>query len=160
MKWILYSILVYISFVLQSSYLAFEIFNIKPILIIPLVCFIATIEKNINIYFYIFVFFVGILWDLASYTLFGINSILLLIIVYVCEFLTSGVKRLNFFLIFLICSLTILFYSFLNFMFSYYVFGYENLLFVLLYEIIPIVLYSLILSPISYFLVKFLNNKF
>lgn len=159
LKYIIYFFLVYILFILQSSPNFLKIFDIRPILVIQSLIFIAIFEKKNNTFLYFLIFIVGFLLDFYNNKFVGYSSILILLIIYFLDYIINNIKNITFLKSIFICSIVLFIYQFIDILF-YYLIYYNYIHIVLLYNYIPSVIYSIFISPFLYFIVKFIYNFF
>ncbi len=159
LKYFIYFSLVYILFILQSSPNFFKIFDIRPILVIPSLIFIAIFEKKNNIFLYFLIFIIGFLLDFYNNKFIGYSSILLLLLIYLLDYIINNIKNITFLKSMFICSISLLTYQLIDIL-IYYLTYYNYIHIVLLYNYIPIIIYSIFISPFLYFIVKFIYNIF
>ena len=63
-KWLLYVLLIYIAYVLQTAPGLFQIFSVKPVLIVSVCVAVAALEGEYNGAF--LALFGGMMWDMAA----------------------------------------------------------------------------------------------
>lgn len=96
---------------------------------------------------------VGLLWDLYSFRLFGINAMILLVITVVVGLLVQWLLRANFLSGMLMCVGGVLVYTLAEWLLCYALFLYEEAGTVLWNVYLPNALYTIVLSPIMYWCV-------
>ena len=158
-KWLSYALLTAIFFVLQTTPQFLTINNnVTPILILPICFAIAMIEKEFEST--LFVVPVGIAWDVSMGAIVGSYTLPLMVIIFLISFLIKIYFKntlVNFIIISFISLFLLLFFTYI---FTYKIF-YDELTVLFFFEFLfPICVYSTILSPISYFLIKKLNAFF
>lgn len=157
-KWSIYSLTLIIIYALQTTPRLFQIFGIKPILILPLIVCISMYEGIMPSA--IFSMIAGLLWDISSDKLFGFNAVILLscsvLITLICIFYLHT-KLLN---SMAFCLVTALLQGLLDFLFYYAIWKYDNVSIILVKDILPTILYTVILTPLFYWGVKYINSKF
>lgn len=156
-KWAIYYFLLIIVYSLQTTPRLFEIFSVKPILLLPLVVCVCMYEGVMCSTVYAMI--AGFLWDISSDKLFGFNAVILLccgmLISLVCIFYlrTKLVNSLGF------CLITALLQGFLDFIFYYAIWDYSNVSIVFVQYILPSIAYTIILTPIFYFIIRTISQK-
>lgn len=96
---------------------------------------------------------VGLLWDIYSFRLFGINAMILLVITVVVGLLVQWLLRANFLSGMLMCVGGVLIYTLAEWLLCYALFLYEEAGTVLWNVYLPNALYTIVLSPIMYWCV-------
>ena len=145
-KYVTYSLLMLVLYVLQSTPQLFSIAGIKPVLVFPFAVAVAMFDKQLA--GGLFGLFAGILCDTSSNVLFGFQSILYLVI---CTAVGLRVVYFNS-LIFTGCGLG--FRLFLEYFFYYVMWGYDNSHLILLGQMLPLLLYTLVVTPLLFLAVR------
>ena len=101
----------------------------------------------------------GLLWDLYSFRLFGLNAALLLVIAVAVGLLVQWLLRANFLSGMLLCVGGVLTHTLLEWLLCYALFLHEETGAVLWKVYLPNALYTALLSPIMYFLVLFMARS-
>ncbi|MEG0692589.1 MAG: rod shape-determining protein MreD [Oscillospiraceae bacterium] len=157
-KWAIYYLLLLFFYTLQTTPELFQIFGVKPVLILPLVVCISMYEGVMPSA--IVAMIAGLLWDISSDKLFGFNAIILLscsvLISLVCIYYlrTKLVNSIGF------CCITALLQGLLDFVFYYAIWNYSNVSVILLHDILPTIVYTVLLTPIFYYLIRLIGVKF
>lgn len=97
--------------------------------------------------------FAGLLWDLYAFRLFGLNALLLLMITVTVGLLVQLVLRTNFLSGMLLCGAGVLVHTLLDWLICYALFLHEETWTVLYKVYLPNALYTVLLSPLMYWLV-------
>lgn len=153
-KYTLYGLLMLLLYVLQTTPGFLSIAGIRPILVLPFAVCIAMFDNHLA--GGLFGLFAGILCDTSSNMLFGIQSILYLAVcvavgLLIVYFMQPSVVNS---LIFVGCGLTLR--LFWEFFFSFVMWGYENIRLILLCHMLPLLVYTLVVTiPIFWFVKKF-----
>lgn len=156
-KWTIYYFLLILFYSLQTTPNLFEIFGIKPVLVLPLVVCVCMYEGVMTSTIYAMV--AGLLWDISSDKLFGFNAIILLscgmLISLVCIYYlrTKLINSAGFVL------LTALIQGFLDFTFYYAIWDYTGSSIILFQRILPTIIYTVIVSPIFYFTIRAISKR-
>lgn len=151
-KYVTYSLLMLVLYVLQSTPQLFSIAGIKPVLVFPFAVAVAMFDKQLA--GGLFGLFAGILCDTSSNVLFGFQSSLYLVIctavgLLVVYFMQPSVVNS---LIFTGCGLG--FRLFLEYFFYYVMWGYDNSQLILLGQMLPLLLYTLVVTPLLFLAVR------
>ncbi|MDO4731353.1 MAG: rod shape-determining protein MreD [Clostridia bacterium] len=152
-RYLAYFIEILIFYVLeQTPYLLDGIFGVKPLIIISSALSIAMLEKrNISI---IFSIFTGFLMDMSLGGYFGFNTIIVLILCYLINILSTDLIKTNLLtssIVNIVC-ITIVFT--LQFLFLYVFKGYEDQMYAFMNHYLPLIVVSFLVSPLMYLLNK------
>lgn len=157
LTWLFYYLLLILLYTLQTTPNLFLLFGVKPILIIPLVVSVSMMENIMPSV--IFSTIAGLLWDISSDKLFGFNgSIFLLlstIIALLCIYYLR-VRLINcivFSFLFCVCAL------FMEYVFYFAIWDIESTE-IVLNNMIFTTIYTTIISPIVYLIIKTFFVKF
>lgn len=158
LKWVSYYLILFIVYSWQTTPNLFEIFNIKPVLIVPLVVAISMYEKVMESA--CIGMLAGFLWDISSDKLFGFNAIILIVITafisLICIYYLQT-KLINFVAF---CVLALFIQGGLDYFFYYKIWGYENSEIIFNNRILPTIIYTTIISPIFFYLIKKISMWF
>lgn len=157
-KYVTYSLLMLVLYVIQTDPQLFSISGIKPVLVLPFAISVAMFDRQLA--GGLFGLFAGILCDTSSNVLFGFQSILYLVIctavgLLVVYFMQPSVINS---LIFTGCGLGVR--LFLEYFFYYVMWGYENSHLILLSRMIPLLLYTLAITPFLFLAARKLHEYF
>lgn len=157
-KWVIYSLMLYVLLVLQTTPGLFEIKGVKPMLILPLAVFVAVFEGEKGGLF--FAIATGILTDLASDKILGFTSIILSVCCIAIALLTIFLVRATLINCCVLCTVTLSIYCLLDYLFYYLIWGYSGTFAILLRHYLPMVVYSAIISPLIFIAVKAVASKY
>ena len=157
-KWIIYTLLLYVFYGLQTAPGFFRFLDAQPLLTIPLVLSIAMFEHEIG--GAVFGILAGFLWDMQQDTLFGFNALVMM-----CCCVSVSL------LIMYLMPTTLpssLFYNFsvlaiqsgLYFLFCYALWGTPGMSLVWVNYLLPQMGLTLLASIPIYFLVRLISSKF
>ncbi len=133
-----------------------QIAGVRALLIIPLVTAAAMFERDVAGMLY--GLFAGALWDVTARGS-SFNAIYFLIVGYVCGVLINTVMRNNFITHLLLTGAAALLYN-TGYWLWHYVFAGLDMKFAVLFRFyIPGVIYTLILSPLIFWLVMLVERK-
>ncbi len=157
-KWIIYVVLLLLFYTLQTTPGLFQIMGVKPVLIVPFALCIAIFEGEwagafIGI-------LTGLLWDVSSDRLFGYNGLIMMIACATVALLIMYLMRANWLNAALLCGGVMLAQQMLDFLFYYAMWGYAGVLQILLQVTLPTVVYTTLLSPLMFLLVRKIASKF
>lgn len=157
-KYMVYLLLFLILYVIQTDPVLFSIGGIKPVLVLPFAVSIAMFDKQLA--GGLFGLFAGILCDTSSNVLFGFQSILYLVICIAVGLLVVYFMQpsLTNSLIFTGCGLGIR--LFLEYFFYYVMWGYDNSHLILVYQMLPLLVYTLAATPLLFFLLRKMHRFF
>lgn len=98
----------------------------------------------------------GLLWDLYTFRVFGLHAILLMLIGVTVGLLVQLILRTNFLSGMLLCFGGVLLHTLWEWLLCYVLFLHEESIAVLIRVYLPNALYTVLLSPIAYFVVLLL----
>ncbi len=158
LKYTVYALILLMLYVLQTDPYFLNIAHIKPVLVLPFAICIAMFDSQLA--GGLFGAFAGILCDTSSSVLFGFQSILYLIIctmvgLLVLHFMQPSVINS---LIFVGSGLAVC--LFLEYFFYYLMWGYENHSLVLLNHQLPVLVYTLVFTPLIFWMTRKLHRFF
>lgn len=157
-KWAIYYLLLLIGYTLQTIPGLFSVMGIRPIIVLPLVICVAMFEEVMPSVIYAVIG--GLLWDISSDKLFGFNAIILLACAMLVSLICIYYLRTKLVNSIIFVTITVLLQSFLNYTFYYALWGEANKAGVLIGIILPMALYTVIISPIVYWIVKSVAVRF
>lgn len=157
-KWAIYFLLLLLIYTLQTTPNLFMIFGIKPILILPLVVCVGMYEGILSSG--VFAIFAGLLWDISSDKLFGFNAVILLCCSVFISLLCVYYLRTKLINAVLFCLIVALLQGLLDFVFYYALWNYQSVHLILLNRILPSIFYTVLLSPLFYYIVRSVSLKF
>ena len=157
-KWTIYYLLLLLFYTLQTTPYLFQIFGIKPVLILPLVVCISMYEGVMPSS--VFSMIAGLLWDISSDKLFGFNAVILLCcsslisLSFIYYLRTKLVNCIAF------CCITTVLQGLIDFLFYYAIWDYPNVSIIFVNRILPTMIYTIILTPLFYYLIRMISLKF
>lgn len=158
LKWIVYTLLLLILYILQTTPLLFQVLGIKPVLLVPFVVCIALFESEAAAATYGIL--AGMLWDISANKVFGFRAILLMCCCISVALLVMYLMRNNLgnavFFVFMVMTVIEL----LDFLFFYLIWNYDHNSIILLSYKLPIVIYTVIVTIPVYYGTKFVAGKF
>lgn len=157
-KWAVYIALLFFFFVFQTTFMFLGIYEIRPVLIVPLIIAISMQEREW--YGMAFGILAGFMWDFSSGKAPGFNAVILMLCCIVISLVTMYFMGNNFLNSILFCGLTMVVQGLLNYLFYYLVWGYDSDCFILLRYILPTALYTTLVTPLFFFLIRWLHRKF
>lgn len=153
-RWVLYSLLLVLGFVLQST---LPIYNWQPFFVIAIACAVSFYEGELS--GCIFAAFAGFMQDLATGGLFGFTSIWL---VPCCMFVTLLVVNLihrNVINYLWMTAATLVITQLMELLFKHILWRNPDLDIIILQYMLPSVVVTIPSSALIYLVVKFLNKK-
>lgn len=157
LKWVIFSLLLLLLYALQTTPGLFEILGTKPVLILAFAIAVSMYEGVMSSAMFCMV--AGFLWDISSDKVFGFNAVILLC----CGLMTSlfciyylHTKVLN---SLLFSSVTLLLQGGLDYLFDYALWNLEGAWVMLLHNILPTAAYTLVVTPLFYYLVRWIEHK-
>ncbi len=157
-KWILYSILLFVAFIFQTTVDLFQIFGVKPIWILPVIMYIAVFEGEWA--GAIFGVVGGLFWDTAANKLLGFNAIILLVLTVCAALLSMYLIKANFWNSLLIVLAAALIQGLADYVFCYLIWGHSSTHLILIKKILPTVAYTTIAAVPLFFLVRKISRAF
>ncbi len=157
-KWALYALILFLAFILQTTPYFLEIFGVKPILLLPVMLFIAMFEGEWA--GGVFGVVGGLLWDTAADRLLGFHAILMLIICVVAGLLVMYLIRANLWNALIIILSASLLQGLVDYFFYYLIWDYDFSYLILLKQTLPTVAYTTIISPLFFWLIRRISHTF
>lgn len=157
-KYFLYTILIILLFVLQTTPKFLAVFGVKPNFIIPAAICISMLEGEFI--GGVFGAVAGVLCDLGGFTLFGFNAIILLIASVAAGLMFIYLLRPGIINFVLMTTGAMAARGLLDFLLNYVMWGYQNVWMVFLYQTLPTILYTAAVSPLIYYLFTWTHRKF
>lgn len=157
-KHILYVLLFLLLYVLQITPRLFEIGQVKPYLLIGFAVALAMFEGEFvgGIYGA----FAGLLCDVAAFSLFGFNGLLLCACCIGVGLLSSYIMQPHFVNGFLFTGVTTFFIRTLQFFFTYGIYSYDGMYSIYAKQVLFTSLYTLLLSPLFYLMARQMDKRF
>ena len=151
-KYLIYTFLMLIMYVFQTTPNFLSFFSAKPLLVLPLAISIAMLEGELA--GGLFGLFAGILCDTSAITIFGINSLIYmsacvligLLVIYYMQ--PSKLNSLIF------TGIVLSFRELFEYFFYYVMWDYENISLVLLHNMLPMIVVTLIFTIPIFCLVR------
>jgi len=134
-----------------------EIFGVRAMLLIPAVVCIGMHERDIPGLFY--GLFAGLVWDAFSAGPHSFNAILLMTAGFVCGALIGTVMRNNLMTALLLTAGTVFIYNTLYWLAAYVFKSYAGAFNAYITFYFPSMIYTVILMPVFYYIVKGIKNK-
>ncbi|MBC8571346.1 rod shape-determining protein MreD [Zongyangia hominis] len=158
LKWGIYLLLVLFCYVLQTTTSLFVVFGVKPLLLVPLVVCIAMFEGEFS--GAIFGALAGLYCDLGAGQLFGSNGLVLMLCCFAAGLLVHVLMRPTLTTCLILSGGTLVVRGFFDFFFNLALWDYDGISRILLTSILPVILYSLIVTPLFYYFIRKLSNRF
>lgn len=134
-----------------------QIFGVRALLLIPFVVCISMFERDIIGMF--LGLFAGALWDIfASGASF--NALYLTAIGFICGTLINTIMRNNVVTAFILSTAATLIYNIFYWLFHYVLGGMDSAVYMLLRFYLPSIFYTVILVPLIFIIVRFVEKKF
>ncbi len=157
-KYFVYAVIVFFSYIIQSTPGLLEFQGIRPILTLPACICIAIYEGEFAGGLFGFLF--GMFCDSAAETVFGFNAFFYLVFCATAGLFAIYFFRRNTLNIMLVCLVFIFLRSFFEFFFVYLLYDYDGLSEFFYLVIAPQIVYSSIFSFPYSFLFRWLHKKF
>lgn len=158
LKWVCYSLMILLLYVLQTAFPLIRIFDVGPVLVVPAAVSIAMYENEKAAAFTGMA--VGFLWDFSSGKLAGFNALILMACCVVIALLTMYLMQNNTLNVMLFTGIFMVLQGLLDYFFFYLIWGYGSSYLVLVRYIFPTALYTVAVSPLVYFLFSRIHRLF
>lgn len=157
-KHVFYCLLFLLLYIVQTVPGLFQIYGVKPNLLIPAAIALAMFEGEFlgGIYGAL----AGLLCDMGGVLLFGFNGFLTCLYCIAVGLLIIYLMRCNPLGCVLFTALFMLSRGSLEFLFAYGMWGYENVWKLYLYQTLPEAAYTAVVSPILFWLIRWLYRGF
>ena len=156
-KYLTYGLVLLLLYVLQTTPGLFVIFGAKPMLVVPAAIAIAMCEGEFVGGLY--GAFAGLLCDMGSSMLFGFNGFLLTFFCVVTGLLVIHLMHCNAWNAILFTFITMLAIGSLEFLFGYGMWGLENVWMIYTYRTLPLIVYTAVVSPLPFWLMRGIHRK-
>lgn len=153
-----YAAVMLLLYILQTTPGLFAIYGIKPNLVIPAAVAIAFLEDE-----YlggIYGAFAGILCDFGGFSLYGMGAMVIMVSCVVIGLLAIYMLRPTMINFIIALLLLMLLRGLMDFLFSYAMWNYENVMIVLVYKILPTIVYSVAVGPLMLVIYRRLQKYF
>ena len=156
-KWSALIFFMFVVSVAQSAVGLFEIFGQRPVLLLPfsIGCSMFLGQKDAAIFGGI----CGCFWDCFSGRLFGYSSLILIAVCVFSSLTCSYFAHASAINSMLLALISMVIYNFVDFVFRYMVWDFENSWSIWTYHIIPTMIYTILVTPFIYFLCKIIMQK-
>ena len=156
-KWALYVLLVFLASILQGTPGLFVLFSVKPVWILPVCVAVSAMEGEYEGAF--LGAFGGLMWDLSAGNVAGFFAILLAFSCFCTGYLFKMYFRQTRINIILISGGATIFMFMADFLFNYLLRNYSGVGNILLFQMIPTILYTALISPLPFWAVKKICEK-
>lgn len=157
-KWTLYSLILFVAFIFQTTVDLFQVFGVKPIWILPVILFIAIFEGEWA--GAIFGVVGGLFWDTAANKLLGFNAIILLVLTVCAALLSMYLIKVNLWNSLLVILVAALLQGFADYVFCYLIWGHGGTHLILLKKILPTVIYTTVAAVPVFYLMRKISRQF
>lgn len=157
-KWGSYSLILFLFYILQTMPGLFELWGVKPVLIMSLAVCISMFEDVLPSA--VFGMAAGLLWDISSDKLFGFNGLIFLVISAAVSLLCIYYLRSKLLNSLMFIGAAALCQGFIDYAFYYVLWGYSGVSKILYLHILPTALYTAAVTPLVFLLVRFVASKF
>lgn len=157
-KWSIFTLYIFIFSIAQCTVGFLSILGVRPVILLPLaIGFSMFLNQKDSA---IFGLVSGFFWDCFSGRLFGYSSLILMIVCVFASLVCFYIAHASLGNYMVLVFLGILVYNFVDFVFRYMIWNFENSWNIWIYHIMPTILYTVLISPIIYVLCKFVFEKF
>ena len=157
-KWLLYIFSLFLAFILQTTVGFFQVFGVKPIFILPVMVYISMFEGELA--GAVIGIVGGLFWDTAADKLLGFNAIIMMVICVSAALLVMYLVRVNVWNALLFVFAGALLQGLIDFFFYYLIWDYDYSYLILLKKILPTVLYTTLISPLFFFIIRKISYTF
>lgn len=157
-KYTVYVLLMAALYILQSTPHFLAVFGVKPNFVIPLAVAVAVYEGEFV--GGLFGALAGVFCDFSSTTLFGFHAIIILVCCVAAGLLTIYLLRPTAVNFVILTGGTLLVQGLLDYLLNFYMWGYSSVEMVLTRRILPGIGYTLLLSPLLYWLTGRIFRRF
>lgn len=158
LKFFVYAVIVFASYVIQSTPGLFEFQGISPMLVLPACICLAVYEGEFA--GGLFGFFAGLFCDSAAETVFGFNALFYMVLCAAAGLFAIYYFRRSNMNVMLICLGALFLSSVLEFFFVFVLYGYEGLSGFFYLEVAPQIVYSSLFSLPYCLLFRWLHRTF
>lgn len=157
LKWVVLLGLGLVLLSLQTAPGLFEIFGVRPLLLFPFCICVAVFFDHKDAA--LLALFCGGIWDSAAAKLFGFSSLMLVICCLAASLLIMYLIKANLINALFLTAGALFVYYLVYFVFSRLVWGYESVWVFVVFDILPMMGYTLAITPLFYYLCRWLFQK-
>ena len=157
-KYFIYAILLLLLYVLQTTPRLFELFNVKPMLVVPAAIAMAMHEGEFA--GGIYAAFAGLLCDMGGFGLFGFNGITLLVSGVTAGLLVIYMMRCNVASCILFVFIAMLVRGSIYYTFAFGIWNHDYAWRIFAFQILPTIVYTAISAIPIYYIFRAVNGKF
>ncbi len=158
LKYLIYAVIILAFFIMQNTPGMMQIAGIRPSFLLSAAVLFSMYEGEFA--GAILAMVCGLFWDFGSGGLTGSNAILFLVFGVGIGLLTTHFLRCTLGTALLLCSGAALGQTLINFLFTYLIWNQPDSWLFLLTKLLPSALYSVVLSPLIFLLIRFVYQKF
>lgn len=158
LKYVIYVVIILALFVMQNTPGMMQIMGIRPSFLLSAAVVFSMYEGEFS--GAILAMICGLFWDFGSGGLTGSNGILFLIFGVGIGLLTTHLLRQTLGTALICCTAATLIQTLINFVFTYLIWNQAQSGMFFLTKLLPAAVYSIILSPLIYLLIRFVFKKF
>ena len=147
-----------ILYVLQTTPGLFAIFGARPLLVIPAAIVIAMCEGEFA--GGIYGAFAGLLCDMTGVMLFGFNGLLIALFCIATGLAVIYLMHTNVYNAMLYTAVAMLMRGSIEFLFGYGMWGYADVWQIYVYNTLPIIVYTTIVTPLIFWMMRGIHRKF
>ena len=157
-KYATYSVVLLLLFLIQSAPGLFDIGGIRPMLIVPYVIAISVFEGEVTGGTYALVG--GLLCDFTSTMLLGVNAFIFFIFAIITRLLSRYLLRPTIVNGWFFSAVTAIVRAAVEYYLMYSMWGYEYAPMVFWRKLFPVAIYTIVIAPILFYIVRFVYLKF
>lgn len=157
-KYLAYSLLFLLLYVLQSTPGLFGVLGVRPVLLIPAAVTLAMYEGGFT--GGLFGALAGMLCDLGAFSFYGLYSLLLLCCSAAAGLLVVYLMRRTLRVAMLLTGASALLCGLLRFYFDYVLWGYTGISDIFWEQCVPMTIYTAAVSPLFFYLFRRMDRHF
>lgn len=157
-KWVIYAAILFLLYVLQVTPGLFEVYSARPVYIFPFAMFVAVFEGETG--GSVMAVICGLLWDVSSSKLLGFSSVIMLVCSVAIALLVIYYVRATIINCVIMSAAAMLIYILLDFAFYYLIWEAGGKLSILIHNLLPMWIYTVVISPLIFIIVKAVASRF
>ena len=157
-KYFIYALLLFVLYVLQTTPRLFEIFGVKPMLVVPAAIAVAMHEGEFAGGIYAAI--AGLLCDMGGFGLFGFNGIIFLVSGVMAGLLIIYLMQCNMANCVLFVFIAMLVRGSIYYAFAYGIWGHEYAWRIYVFQILPTIVYTAISAIPIYYIFRAISRRF
>lgn len=157
-KWIVYILILLFMLIIQTAAGFLGIFGVRMNLIIPFVVSVSMLENEKSAAAIGAI--AGAFWDSYTTKFFGFSSIIIMLCCVAIALLVMYLIKCNFVNAIMFCAAVLVVYYFMEYLFYYIIWNYENIHILFLKHTLPSVCFTLLVCPLIFIITRKMVYKF